>query len=49
MESISKVHVGPLTAMAGWQREARPVYVMRDLSPVEERFKRGSSFADFDD
>lgn len=37
MGSISKVCIGPVTAMAGLQSEASPIYVMKDLSPVEER------------
>lgn len=52
MESISKVCIGPVTAMAGLQREASPIYVMKDLSPVEERLELGgcvSVFAYFHD
>lgn len=49
MESVSKVCVGPVTAMAGLQREARSIHVMKDLSSMEERLKRGSVFAYFDD
>lgn len=28
-----------MTAKAGLQREARPIYIMKDLEPMEEKLK----------
>lgn len=45
--SISKVCSVLVTAMAGLQEEARPIYIIEDVEPIEEKLKV-SIFSYFD-